>query len=140
VIGGVGRGAPLLRRLAAAGYDVSVGVLHATDTDAVVAEGMNLLRVTVPPFSEIDEDSADECRDMIRGADLLVVCDAPHGPGNLSNLRIALEAARAGTPTVLVEQMPMAERDFAGGQATELWDALQMICEVVDRYDQVIPT
>lgn len=33
----------------------------------------------------------------------------------------------------------MAERDFAGGQATELWDALRMICEVVDRYDQVIP-
>jgi hypothetical protein len=23
--------------------------------------------------------------------------------------------------------------------ATELWDALRMICEVVDRYDQVIP-
>jgi iron complex transport system ATP-binding protein len=117
---------------------VSVGVLHATDTDAVVAERMNLLRVTVPPFSEIDEGSADACRDMIRRADLLVVCDAPYGPGNLANLRIALEAARAGTSTVLVERMPMAERDFTGGRATELWDALREICEVVDRYDQVI--
>jgi hypothetical protein len=34
--------------------------------------------------------------------------------------------------------MPMAERDFTGGRATELWDALREICEVVDRYDQVI--
>jgi cobalamin transport system ATP-binding protein len=138
VIGGAGRGAPLLRRLAAAGYDVSVGVLHATDTDAVVAERMNLLRVTVPPFSEIDEASAEACRDMIHRADLLVVCDAPYGPGNLANLRIALEAARAGTSTVLFERIPMAERDFAGGRATELWDALREICEVVDRFDQVI--
>ena len=56
---------------------MSVGVLHATDTDAVVAERMNLLRVTVPPFSEIDEGSADTCRDMIRRSDLLVDCDAP---------------------------------------------------------------
>jgi iron complex transport system ATP-binding protein len=138
VIGGAGRGAPLIRRLAAAGYDVSVGVLHATDTDAVVAERMNLLRVTVPPFSEIDDGSAEEVRAMIRQADLLVVCDAPYGPGNLSNLRIALEAARAGTPTVLIERMPMVERDFTGGRATELWNALREICEVVDRYDQVI--
>ena len=138
VIGGAGRGAPLLRWLAAAGYDVSIGVLHATDTDAMLAERMNLLRVTVPPFSEIDEGSADACREMIRGADLLVVCDAPYGPGNLANLRIALEAARAGTPTVLFEWMPMAERDFAGGRATELWEALREICEVVDSYDQVI--
>ena len=138
VIGGAGRGAPLIRRLAAAGYDVSVGVLHATDTDALVAERMNLLRVTVPPFSEIDDGSAEEVRAMVRQADLLVVCDAPYGPGNLPNLRIALEAARAGTPTVLVERMPMAERDFTGGRATELWNALREICEVVDRYDQVI--
>ena len=75
---------------------------------------------------------------MIRRADLLVVCDAPYGPGNLPNLQIALEAARGGTPTVLFERMPMAERDFTGGRATELWDALRRICDVVDRYDQVV--
>jgi iron complex transport system ATP-binding protein len=92
----------------------------------------------VPPFSEIDQGSADACRDMIHRADLLVVCDAPYGPGNLANLRIALEAARAGTSTVLFERIPMAERDFAGGRATELWGALREICEVVDRFDQVI--
>ena len=75
---------------------------------------------------------------MIRGADLVVVCDAPYGPGNLPNLRMALEAARAGTPTVLFERMPMAERDFTGGRATDLWNAIREICEVVDRYDQVV--
>jgi iron complex transport system ATP-binding protein len=138
VIGGAGRGAPLLRRLSEAGYDVSVGVLHATDTDAMVAERLNLLRVSVPPFSEIDEAAAAECRSMIADADLLVVCDAPYGPGNLANLALALEAARTGVRTILLDQVPMAERDFTGGRATELWQALRRVAEVVPHYDQVI--
>jgi iron complex transport system ATP-binding protein len=137
VVGGAGRAAPLLRRLAAAGYEVSVGVLHATDTDAVVAERLNLLRVSVPPFSDIDEESANECRKLMAGADLLVVCDAPYGPGNLANLRLALDAARGGVRTVLLEQVPIAERDFTGGRATALWNALREICEVAGGYDEV---
>ena len=54
-------------------------------------------------------------------ADLLVVCDAPFGSGNVENLRLALEAARAGIRIVLLEQIPMSERDFTGGVAGELW-------------------
>ena len=41
-----------MRRLAEAGFEVSVGVLHASDTDADVAERLNLVRVSVPPFSD----------------------------------------------------------------------------------------
>lgn len=137
VIGGAGRGAPILRRLSEAGFDVTAGVLHQTDTDAVVAERLNLLRVTVPPFSEIDQASEDECRAMIHRADLLVVCDAPYGPGNLANLRLAVEAARAGVRTIVLEQVPMAERDFTSGRASELWNELRKVAEVVGTYDQV---
>jgi iron complex transport system ATP-binding protein len=137
VIGGAGRGAPLLRRLVEAGFEVSVGVLHATDTDAAVAERLNLVRVSVPPFSEIDAASAEEARKLAAGADLLIVCDAPFGPGNLENLRIALEAARTGVRTVLLEEVPVAERDFAGGKATVLWDALRELAEIVPGYEDV---
>lgn len=137
VVGGAGRGAPILRALTEAGYEVSVGVLHACDTDAVVAERLNLLGVSVPQFSEIDAESAGACALLMAAAELLVVCDAPYGPGNLENLRLALEAARSGTRTVLLEQTPIGERDFTGGLATELWSALRELAVVVRSYDEV---
>jgi iron complex transport system ATP-binding protein len=137
VVGGAGRGAPILRRLAEAGFDVSVGVLHGSDTDAAVAERLNLVRVSVPPFSTIDEESAAACRALMLAADVLIVCDAPFGPGNVANLRLALGAAQAGVRTVLLEQIPIAERDFTDGEATELWATLRQVGEVVRSYDEV---
>lgn len=138
VIGGAGRGAPVMRALASQGYEVSAGVLHGSDTDAVLAERLNLIRVTVPPFSQIDPESAEECGRMIARADLLVVCDAPYGPGNVGNLGIALDAARAGTWVVLLEQVPVTERDFTGGEATRLWAELQLLSSVVRTYEEVL--
>jgi cobalamin transport system ATP-binding protein len=137
VVGGAGRAAPILRRLAEAGYDVSVGVLHASDTDETVASRLNLSRVSVPAFSAIDDASADACRRLMEAADLLVVCDAPFGPGNVENLRLAFAAASAGVRTVLLEQVPIAERDFTGGEATALWSALREKATVALDYDEV---
>jgi iron complex transport system ATP-binding protein len=135
VIGGAGRGAGAMRRLAEAGYDVSAGVLHVSDTDAEVAERLNLVRVSVPPFSHIDTEAERECRQLLGSADLLVVADAPFGPGNVVNLRLALEAARSGVRTFLMDRVPIAERDFTGGEATELWSALERIATVVRTYE-----
>jgi iron complex transport system ATP-binding protein len=137
VIGGAGRGAAVLRLLAERGFDVTAGVLHAGDTDETVAQRLNLLRVTVPPFSVIDARSANDCRDFIARASLLVVCDAPFGPGNLENLRLALQAAERGLRTILVEQIPIEERDFTGGQATALWLALRELATVVRSAEDV---
>jgi iron complex transport system ATP-binding protein len=137
VIGGAGRGAGVLRLLVERGFDVTIGVLHAGDTDESVAERLNLLRVTVPPFSTIDARSAADCRELVDEASLLVVCDAPFGPGNLENLRLALEAATRGTRTILVEQIPIEERDFTGGLATNLWHALGRVVTVVGSPDAV---
>jgi iron complex transport system ATP-binding protein len=131
VIGGAGRGAAILRLLAERGFEVTTGVLHAGDTDEIVAEHLNLLRVTVPPFSVIDERSAADCRDLIAGSSLLVVCDAPFGPGNVENLRLALAGAERGIRTILLGQIPIEERDFTGGIATELWRALEEVATVV---------
>jgi iron complex transport system ATP-binding protein len=137
VVGGAGRGGPLIRRLAEAGYEVTVGVLHASDTDELVAERLNLMRVSVPPFSSIDAASAAECLRLMERADLLVVCDAPFGPGNVANLRSALAAASSGVRTILLEQIPIAERDFTGGEATELWNALRRVATVATGHGDV---
>jgi len=138
VVGGAGRGAAVMRSLAELGFDVSVGVLHGTDTDHDVAERLNLARVSVPPFSEIDESTAGECLALARSASLLVVTDAPYGPGNVANLRMAILLARGGIPTVLIEQVPMAERDFTGGEATRLWEELRGLAEVVSSPEAVV--
>jgi iron complex transport system ATP-binding protein len=123
--------------LAEAGYDVSTGVLHASDTDASVAERLNLLRVSVPPFSHVDAEAEAAVRPMMREADLLVVCDAPFGPGNVANLRLALDAARSGVPTIVLEQVPIEERDFTGGEATALWVELRTLARSVRTYEEI---
>jgi iron complex transport system ATP-binding protein len=139
VIGGAGRAGPLLRALAERGFDVRVAVLHAGDTDATVAEALNLLHVTVPPFSTIDDGTASECARMVAEADVLVVCDAPFGPGNVANLRVAVQAARAGLPLVVVEQIPIEERDFtARNEATELWRELRRYGAMATGMDQAL--
>jgi cobalamin transport system ATP-binding protein len=137
VIGGAGRGAPVMRLLAERGFDVSVGVLHGSDTDEVVAERLNLQRVTVPPFSGIDARSAEDCRAFIQEAAIVVVCDPPFGPGNVRNLELVLEAARAGTPTVMLDQVPIEERDFTGGEATSLWRALREVARIARTVDDL---
>jgi iron complex transport system ATP-binding protein len=125
VIGGAGRGAALMRALAEQGFGVTAGVLHAGDTDAEVAERLNLLRVSVPAFSPVDPGSSDECLALIRRASVLAVSDPPFGPGNLENLRLALRAADAGIPVVLLDREPIEERDFTHGEATRLWHELR---------------
>jgi iron complex transport system ATP-binding protein len=137
VVGGAGRGAAVLRLLAERGFEVTVGVLHAGDTDEAVAERLNLQRVTVPTFSEIDDRSAADCMALIREASILVVCDPPVGRGNVANLRLSLEAARAGIRTLVLDQIPMEERDFTNGEATGLWTALRRLARVAATAEEV---
>jgi iron complex transport system ATP-binding protein len=136
VVGGAGRAAPLFRLLAARGVAVSAGVLHGTDTDDDVADRLDLRRVSVPPFSAIDDRAAAAWRALAADADVIVVCDAPIGPGNLRNLELALEAARAGRPVVLLEESPIAERDFTGGAAGERWFELRRYARLATGYDE----
>lgn len=138
VVGGAGRGAPLFRMLAERGVQVSAGVLHGTDTDDDVAARMDLARVSVPPFSAIDDEAASTWRELAAAADVIVVCDAPVGPGNLRNLELALEAARAGRAIVLVDQVPIAERDFTHGRAAELWTELHAVARTASDNDHAV--
>jgi iron complex transport system ATP-binding protein len=121
VIGGAGTGAAAMRALAEAGFDVTAGVLHAGDTDDAVAQRLNVLRVSVPPFSAVDQSASSECWDLIREAALVVLCDPPFGPGNLENLRLALRAAEGPARVLILARTPVDQRDFTNGEATTLW-------------------
>jgi iron complex transport system ATP-binding protein len=138
VVGGAGRGAPAIRGLAERGYEVSAGVLHGGDTDALVAERLNLERVTVPPFSVVDRASEEAVLQLMVTAELVVVADAPYGSGNVGNLRVATAAADRGARVVLLDQVPMRERDFTGGEATALWERLRARAEVASSYEDVL--
>ena len=92
---------------------------------------MDLDRVSVPPFSGIDDDTASAWRRLAERSDVIVVCDAPVGPGNVRNLELALEAIRDGRQIVILDATPITERDFTGGRATQLWT------EIVDRAERV---
>jgi iron complex transport system ATP-binding protein len=131
VVGGAGRGAAVLRSLVERGVHVVAGVLHGGDSDLDVAERLDLEHVSVPAFAGIDEEAVAAWRSHAAAADVVVVCDPPVGPGNLRNLELALEGAVAGMRVVLVETVPIADRDFTGGMATELWTALRARAEVV---------
>jgi iron complex transport system ATP-binding protein len=127
-----------MRGLAEAGFEVTVGVLHAADTDALVAERLNLERITVPPFSVVDPGGEEEVEAMMAAAAVVVVADAPFGPGNVGNLRAAVRAAGRGVPVVLLEQVPMRERDFTGGEAVTLWEGLARVAVVAPSYEAAL--
>lgn len=138
VVGGAGRGAPVMRALAERGFEVTAGVLHATDTDAEVAERLNLERVTVPPFSAVDDEAEAEAEALMARSAVVVVADAPYGPGNVGNLRAAVRAAERGILVVVLEGAPIGERDFTEGQATELWGRLVERAAVARSYEEVL--
>jgi len=137
VVGGAGRGAAAMRALAEAGFEVTAGVLHATDTDAMVAERLNLERIVVPPFSEVDPDAREKVQDLMAAASFVVVCDAPYGPGNVGNLRAVLAVAGRSTEVVLVKGTPIGERDFTGGEASDLWERIAARGRVVARIEDL---
>jgi iron complex transport system ATP-binding protein len=138
VVGGAGRGAPLMRLLVERGVHVVAGVLHGSDTDVNVAERLDIEHVSVPAFSEVDEESAAVWLDHAATADVIVVCDPPVGPGNVRNLELALDAGIRGIPVVLLDAVPIAERDFTGGRATELWTRLHDLAEAAGTYPEAV--
>jgi iron complex transport system ATP-binding protein len=138
VVGGAGCGAPLMRLLVERGVHVVAGVLHGSDTDVEVAERLDIEHVSVPAFSEIDEEAVSVWLRHAAAADVIVVCDPPVGPGNVRNLELALEIAVGGTSIVLLDAVPIAERDFTDGRATELWSQLRERATIASSYHDAV--
>lgn len=121
VIGGGGRGVEVMQRLHTEGYEVTAGVLNEGDTDLTIAQALCHQVVVVPPFATIDLESHQRNLELIAGADCTVLCDVPFGQAN----RLNLEAAATSKRLILIEETPIEERDFTGGQAAILYHGLK---------------
>ncbi|MBI4300222.1 MAG: ATP-binding cassette domain-containing protein [Chloroflexi bacterium] len=120
VIAGGGRGARIMYLLQSAGYQLTAGPLGEGDTDHNVAGMLAIQAIAIPAFSAIDQASHREHCRLIAEADCVVLCDIPFGTGNLLNL----EAAACARNLVLLEDRPIAERDYTSGAATSRYSAL----------------
>ncbi len=120
IVGGSGTASWLMRRLLLDGHDVRMAAVNDGDTDAEIADVLGVPRIALPPFAVIDEPVTSLVSRAADDADVVVVCDAPFGRGNVGNLT-ALEGR--GSKVVLVGEM-RAERDLTGGEAVASWDRL----------------
>jgi iron complex transport system ATP-binding protein len=120
LICGAGSGVNLMRRLAHQGFGVSVGVVNVADSDQSEAEALDLARVEEAPFSPIGEEAHRRNCELAAAADMVVVTGIPFGRGNLRNLEAAVRAGKGGRRVLLIDDPPIAERDFAEGEAVAL--------------------
>lgn len=120
LICGAGTGLTLMRRLRQLGFAVSVGVVNVADSDQMEAEALDLERVEEAPFSPIGEGSHRRNCDLARAADVVIVTGIPVGRGNLYNLEAAVRARGVGRRVLLVDDPPIAGRDFTDGEAIAL--------------------
>lgn len=113
VIAGGGRGAAAIAALASAGFRLTVGPVGEGDTDLLAARLAGARVLARASFQPIDAAIDAEHRQLIRRADVVVIADVPWGTANLPNLLAAAEAKTV----ILVDGMPIGDRDFTGGEA-----------------------
>lgn len=123
IICGEGSGVDSARRLLLRGYRVSLGVLNTGDTDQKIGRTLGLPMALEGPFSAISERGLEENRKLIERADLVLVEKFHVGPGNLANLRAALEALGRGKKVIALENN--LEYDFTGGEAKACYQRLK---------------
>jgi iron complex transport system ATP-binding protein len=124
VICGGGTGAPIFALLLKRGFAVTSGVLNDGDTDQEAAEALGLRYVSAPPFTAISDEAVEENTRMAADADIVVVSDMPYGAWNLPNLRTAVSVADSGGKLVLLRPETIRQRDFTGGDAMDVIEAL----------------
>jgi len=126
VICGGGSGSKIIRRLYENGYHLTMGVLHPSDTDAVIAEAFHISCVVSQPFSKIDTLSAQKNRAQIAQADWVVLSNVAWGEQNIDNLHAAFCAKKL----IIIEDTPIEERDFLQGQGIATYYELLKIPQV----------
>lgn len=122
LICGGGTGSFLMEQLVQEGYQISCGVLNIGDSDWSKAKALSLPMVEEIPFAGISDESYAENYKLIMDSYIIIVLCVPFGPGNMGNLKQALEARQLGKKVILVGEIK--GRDFTGGKATELYQEL----------------
>jgi iron complex transport system ATP-binding protein len=119
MICGGGTGSPMMKILTDEGYTVTAGVLNLLDTDHETAQLLKIPTTNEAPFSPITDEAHKANLIMISKTNVLVIAPTQFGYGNLRNLIAAEKALEMGIPTIILEDGPIAERDFTKGKATK---------------------
>lgn len=124
IVAGGGMGSDILLNLGRCGHRVSTGVLNRGDGDWQTAQDLQLEIVDVPPFTPVSPESCRINLEMMLRSDAVILASVPFGPANLPNLKTLLAAVEREIPVIVVEQEPIANRDYTGGAATRMYRKL----------------
>lgn len=128
VIGGGGSASGVIRQLFELGCRITAGVFSHGDSDLSCAGIFGVKTVACRPFSEIDDESFRENVELVKAADMTILCDMPFGSLNIRNL----EAARYASQLVIIEDSDPQSRDYTGGRALEIYSELKKRAIVVE--------
>lgn len=120
IISGGGSGEDLINVLYQRGYNLSLGVLNAGDSDWQYGKSLGLVTVDEKPFSRISDKAERKNRDIMQDADIIIVTSAPIGIGNLKNLQMAADCLVKGKSVFYIREKKYQEFDYTGGKATAI--------------------
>lgn len=120
VIGGGASAGSIIRNLYEKAYTLSGGVFHYGDADTDIAQAFAVDYLAGPAFCAISEALGQQNRAKIDAADWTVLCNLCYGSQNLDNLLAAFTARKL----IIIEDTPIEERDFTGGEAAALYKQL----------------
>lgn len=127
VIGGGASAGSIIRNLYEKAYTLSGGVFHYGDMDADIAQAFAVDYLAEPAFCAISETLGQQNRTKIDAADWTVLCNLCYGSQNLDNLQAAFTARKL----IVIEDTPIEERDFTGGEAAVLYKQLVSMPQTV---------
>ena len=133
MICGAGSGRDLMQRLQVEGFAVTACVLGEGDNDREAALRLGIDHVTSQPFSVVTPEQDAAHRELVRSADIVLLCDMAIGPGNFANLMAAGEAKKL----LMLERPAPEEWDYTGGQGQAVFIQLKVKAETTSR-DAVI--
>jgi iron complex transport system ATP-binding protein len=131
IIGGGGSAAGIMHHLHNEGYRLTIGVLNQGDTDLSTARALGIEAVVIYAFAAVDDAAHQRNLELATQADCCIVSNVAFGWGNLRNL----EAASVAQRLILIDDIPISERDYTDNQATEIYNTLKVNAQCVNPAD-----
>jgi iron complex transport system ATP-binding protein len=114
---GAGTGTSLMKVLREEGYSVTTGVLNVLDTDYETAQLLNIPVISEAPFSSISDETHNANLKLIDQANIVVLTPVPFGSDNIKNLEALEYALDKNISTIVLDDIPIDQRDFTYGKA-----------------------
>lgn len=124
-IGGGGSAGALMAEAWQLGHKVTLGVTLVGDSDTDAAERFGIEALVAPPNTIISSADVRGALDLAMDADVVIVCAAPYGVGNLPNLALAYMTRENGAAVWIVQNQDIW--DYTDGEAAKALSAIERI-------------